>query len=113
MKKHVLILVFFIVLTSCAYHIKVQRYTETVYPASSNVEVMRTAPPQRGYMEIAQLETSSSDKEAIINLKKRAGELGADAIIILGEEYRGSVLVTNVSVPINMICVVAIKYTKK
>lgn len=63
--------------------VTVMRYNK-VYPPTSSVEVFRTARPERPYTEIAELEVRSH-KKAIESLVKKARELGADAIIVMGE----------------------------
>lgn len=95
------------------------RYSSENYGPSENVEVLRTKPSERPYEEIAelaiQLRPIDQDR-AILNLKEKAKLLGADAIIILGENSRGAVAMPmgsmTVAVPIRFLSAVAIRYKR-
>ncbi len=77
-------------MSGCAPAIRVMHFTDSTYSPTGRVEVFRTALPQRPYTEIAQLETSAHDEKAVSLLRAKAREIGADAIILIGEAYRGT-----------------------
>ena len=120
MKKVILILSI-IMFFGCALPIRVMSYSDNKYPATQNVDVFRTKPVDKKYIEIAELRTrvgALNRDKAIVNLRKKAMEIGADAIILLGEENQGMALLnTTSSMPIatNLtdMVVIAIVYTDK
>lgn len=80
-------------LTACASgssgpRVSFMRYTESVYPASQAVEVLRSKPVNREYVELGELSITSQEN-SVVFLKKKAQLLGADAIVILGEYSTG------------------------
>jgi hypothetical protein len=56
-----------------------------VTKTASEIEVYRTTKPDRAYIEIGEIKCSSSSESICLNkIKKKASELGAEAIIITG-----------------------------
>lgn len=119
--KTLFILTVVFALSSCATtpRIKVMRYSETTYSPTSAVEVLRTKPSERPYEEIAELsiQLRPVDEEmVIVHLKEKAKSLGADALLIIGENTRGAVAIPTgtiaVAVPIRFLNAVAIRYRK-
>ena len=103
-------------LTSCSLPIpvRVASYTDTQYNPTNTIDVIRTNSVSRDYIELAELRTRVgilSRDQAIINIKEKAKEIGADAIIILGKETQGAIITTNtLAVPIQDMVAIAIKY---
>ncbi len=83
------------------------------YPPTTRLDVYRNTPPNRPYVEIAQLETFDQ-WNALGRLADRAKALGADGIIILQGKYQGTDVSTSDSgqwvTPLYDVVVVAIKY---
>lgn len=113
MKKIVVALFIMSFLVGCSYQpqVQVMRYTTQVFTPTYNVEVLHNKPVSRDYIEIAQL-TTDLQEDSIIYLKEYARQLGADAIVVLGESTRGTVFIPalQASMPLRDIHVVAIKY---
>lgn len=110
------ILIFFMV--GCAPTtptVYVMRYTNEVYPPTANVEVLRTNPPDRQYVELGEIEINSKQDNAVQYLVQKAKEMGADAIILMGEKNRGAVAVPIgqmvYAAPVTRLWAIAIKYT--
>ena len=117
--KLVVVLFSAIVAAGCASTPTVlfMRYTEQTYPATQSVQVLRTKPIDRTYVELGELSfriKKSTEENAILFLKAKAREVGADAIVVLGERSAGTVAVPAgynvVLVPLRDLVAVAIKY---
>lgn len=79
----------------------------------ANIEVFQTAKPQKPYVEIAQISCGDTDdKYNLEQIKVKAREVGADAIIITGKVgnagYTSGNTITSESYGLSS---VAIKYT--
>ena len=101
MKKILLLTLLLIV--GCALPIRVTPYTTIQYEATQNVEVMRTKPPDREYIEIAELRTrvgAANRHLALPNMVEKAKQIGADAIILLGEQEQGKALIGGTTAPV-------------
>ncbi len=92
----------------CAYSIQTAMFRPP-YPPTSAVDVYRDKPPERPYVEIAQLGTYQG-ANALGRLVERAKELGADAVIILPRVYSGTTYSYQWVTPYFEIEVIAIKY---
>jgi hypothetical protein len=108
-----------IMLVACASTptVSFMRYTEQAYPATQSVEVLRTKPVDRAYVELGELSVrvkKSTEESAVLFLKEKAREVGADAIVVLGERSGGAVAVPAgynvVLVPLRDLVAIAIKY---
>ncbi len=108
-------------LAACApsSSVRFARYTEASYSPTADVEVLRTKPADRPYVELGELRLrvkKSNEDDAILSLKQKAREIGADAIVILGEQTRGAVMVPvgtiAVAAPIRILIAVAIHYNR-
>jgi len=76
-----------LVLVGCAATTSVVMLDQTKqYPPSSSVEIL-LRPPQRPYVEIAKLESTGNigepEPKVLEDARKRAQEIGADAIIVI------------------------------
>jgi hypothetical protein len=118
--KHLLILsTALLIFSACAPSARFGRYTETTYQPTAEVEVFRSKPPGRPYTELGEIRLrikKSNEDDAIFVLKEKAREIGADAVIILGEEYRGSAIVPvgnmAIAVPKKDLVGIAIRYQR-
>jgi|SRR5690554_2977710 len=107
-------------LISCSPSVNFMKYSEDNYPPTNSVEVLRSKPVEKEFIELGELSLQvkkgifSNQEEAVLKLKEKAKEIGADAIIILGEESEGSVIVPigqlYTSVDKRFIKAIAIKY---
>jgi len=96
----------------CSYGIETAMF-RAPYPPTASLDVYRDKPPDRPYVEIAQLGTFDQGN-ALGRLVERAKELGADAIILLPRRYTGTDYTyfdtTQWATPYYEIEVIAIKY---
>lgn len=106
-----------VILVACAPATRFARYTEAKYPPTTEVEVLRTKPADRAYVELGEIRLrlkNSNEDDAILILKEKAREVGADAIVILGEQSRGAAIVPvgnmAMAVPLRDLVAVAIRY---
>jgi hypothetical protein len=100
--------------------VRVTRYTAETFPPSTDVKVLRMPPPDRDYVELGEVSIrlrKLTEETAVSMLCTKAAELGADAIILLGERHKGSVLAPvgdmYVAVPIRELSAVAIRYKER
>ena len=119
MRKLLFLLIVSTALISCATqpHVKTMRYTTDSFEPTNKVEVIQTKPVGRDYVEIGEVSIRlkrSTEENAVAYLVEKAKDLGADAIIIIGERSRGAVAIPAgnmaVAVPIKELYAVAIKY---
>jgi hypothetical protein len=117
--RSLLIAVASVLLLSACVSARYMRYTEETFPPTTEVEVLRTKPADRAYLELGEISlrlNKSTADNAILILKEKAREIGADAIVILGERYRGSVAAPvgymAVAVPVHDLVAVAIRYKR-
>lgn len=112
MKKSLPLLFFLTIFISCS-SVDYLRYTDQTFEPTKEVEIFQTKPPEKDYIELGILSVEAGD-DAIIDLKNKAREIGANAIIILGEKNKGTVAVPigNMAygVPVNELEAVAIRY---
>ncbi len=100
-----------ILCAGCATPISVIPYTDARYEPTDAVAVLRTAPPQGGYIEIAQIEASARDGRAVLHMRRKARELGAHALIILGETFRCTVYSEYSTIAVKKLIAIAVRYT--
>ena len=115
-------IIFLILLLSACHSVSFISYQDESYPASSSVEVFRSKPVDKEYIELGELSLRvkkglfGNQEEVVLKLKEKAKEIGADAIIILGEETEGNVIVPigdlYTSVDKRYIKAIAIKYKR-
>jgi len=118
MKTIISVIIFSSILFSgCSPSVNFMKYIEDTYPPTNSVEVLRKKPVEKEYIELGELTLKikkSNQEEAVLQLKEKAKEIGADAIIILGEESEGSVIIPignlYASVDRKSIRAIAIKY---
>ena len=120
MQRLVVLATILVLLVACAPDApaaRFTRYTETTYPSTREVEVLRTKPADRPYVELGEIRLRlqrSNENDGILFLKEKAREVGADAIVILGEESRGTIMLPAgnmvVAVPLRDLVSVAIRY---
>lgn len=114
---YILILAIGLFLIGCATKVEVMRYTMETFPPSHHVEVLRSKAINKDYIEIGEVSVrlkKSTKENAVALLAEKAKELGADAIIIIGERSRGAVAMPvgtmAVAVPLRELYAIAIKY---
>lgn len=76
--------------------VKFTKYISEPYPATHTVDVLHVKPISRDCVELGQLSIRlkrSTEENAVLCLKEKAKEIGADAIVILGETSGGSIAV--------------------
>lgn len=91
--KHLFIYILIIFQISCGPSVNFMKYTEKKYNPTTSVDVIRKKTIDRKFTELGELSVRitkdlifNNEGEAVIQLKEKAKEIGADAIIILGEE---------------------------
>jgi len=121
MKAIILIIIFSTIFFSgCSPSVNFMKYSEDNYQPTNSVEVLRNKPIEKEFVELGELSLQikkgifSNKEEAVLKLKEKAKEIGADAIIILGEDSEGSVIVPigdlYISVDKRYLKAIAIKY---
>ncbi len=83
-----LVLVLAALAGGCAYGVNTALFRGP-YPPTASLDVYREKPPDRPYVEIAQIGTFDQGN-ALGRVVERAKELGADAIILLPRRYAGT-----------------------
>ena len=93
------------------------KYTSEVFPPTKNIEVLHIKPVTRDYIEIGEVSIrlkKSTQENAVVLLSEKAKELGADALVIIGERSKGAVAMpigsSVVAVPLRELYGIAIKY---
>jgi len=95
MKKLIFTLGVILLFVACMPYPQVMRYTNLEFMPTSSVEVLRTRPADREYIEIAEVSlrlTYDNRNNAALILSEVARNLGADALILLGEKDSGAVI---------------------
>ena len=116
-----LLLIIIAISVGCASsNVNVMRYTNNVYTRTSpeHVKVFRTLNNDRPYIELAEVSSrikSSSQETVIADLREKAAELGADALVLVGERSLGSNILNigngvSIAKARREICAIAIKY---
>ncbi len=95
-------------LGGCSYGINAAMFRAPFAPTGA-VDVYRDKPPDRPYVEIAQLATYDQGN-ALGRLVERAKELGADGVVLLPRRYAGTTYTYDWVTPYYEVEVVAIKY---
>lgn len=113
LKKILALLIIIVSFTSCATP-NIIMYHKPYPPKSinDNIDIFHTSIPNREYVEIAQITCNDTDENwNISQIKIKAKELGADALIIVGKSdvYTDYIGYCAVSTPIG-IKAIAIKY---
>lgn len=96
----------------CA-HLRFMPYTATVYEPTKNVDVLRTRPPDREYVEIGEVSVSlniATRNKAVLMLAEKARQAGADALVLLGEKDSGAVILEGQVVITEKLVGIAIRY---
>ena len=117
MKKLIIVLFFASFVCGCETTANVMRYTTDIYPATDYVEVLHTKPADRDYIELGEVSIRLNDEtehNAVALLVDKSKELGANAIILMGERSRGAVAIPigrmAVARPLRELYGVAIRY---
>ena len=117
MKQFPIIAALFLQLTACAPQTRFMRYTSSDYPPTTNVEVLKIKPPNKHFKELGLLSVrldKRTEENAVLYLVERAREIGADAIVILGEVSAGAVAMPvgtlAIAVPLRDLQALAIRY---
>jgi hypothetical protein len=76
------------------------KYNSNIYPPTDSIEVLRNKPVEREFIELGELSIEikkgilfGNEEDAVLDLIGKAKEIGADAIIILGESSDGETTV--------------------
>ncbi len=118
MGKFIISIIVSAMLIGCAGPmVKVMRYSGDDYSPTTEVQIFRTAPVDRKYIEIAELSLrvkKSNQETAVFQLREKAKSIGADALILMGERSAGAIAMPMgqgaVAVPLREIYAIAIKY---
>ncbi len=93
------------------------RYSADILEPTDRIEVFHTKPTDRDYVELAELSIrldKSTEETAVLYLNDKAKELGADAIIMMGERTTGAFAMPlgnmAIAVPTKELYAIAIKY---
>jgi hypothetical protein len=89
-------------------------YTEVAYAPSDTVAVLHAMPSDRAYLELGEISIpvrSWNRGTYVMELRNRAREIGANAIVILGDRSTGAILTRGTTIPLREVVAVAIRYT--
>ena len=105
-----------VVLAAACVPVNLTPYRELTFPPTTEVEVLQTEPSQP-YEVLGEMWMPSGEKDAVLKMRKKAMEIGADAIILLGERNAGTVAIPLqgvglVAVPLNRTYAMAIRYER-
>lgn len=98
-QKFILIIFMLVLVAGCARTVKYMKYTTDKYSPTTSIEVLRVKPITKNFIELGELKlriSKRNEETAVLSLKEKAKSIGADAIIILGENSGGAV-----AMPIN------------
>ena len=90
------IILVLVLLVGCTSTVKYMTYTDQKYPPSTIVEVLRIKPISREFIELGELKlriNKWNEETAVLSLKEKARNIGADAIVILEVSLGGAVAV--------------------
>ncbi|MBN2267309.1 MAG: hypothetical protein JW725_03130 [Candidatus Babeliaceae bacterium] len=120
MNKLIGLSIFIVFLVGCTVtqpQPKVMRYATEIFQPTNRIEIIHTKPVNRDYIEIGEVSIQlkkSTEENAEALLAEKAKELGANALIIIGERSKGAVVVPignmAVAVPLRELYGIAIKY---
>ena len=104
-----------LVLAAC-YTVNLTPHRELDFPPSIDVEVLQDE-PTRAYIVLGEMWVPANDNGGVLRMRRKAMEIGAHAIILLGERNAGAVAlplpgVGVVAVPVNRTYAVAIRYER-
>lgn len=118
--QHIIFVLLATSLVSCAPNVTFRAYTNQVFSRTYAVDVYRTAQVPRAYLELGELCVDDrgignfQGSNSISLLLEKAGEVGAHAIILIGQQTTGAVGIpagSNILVsPTTRTCAVAIRY---
>ena len=98
--------------------VNITPYRELNLPPTADVEVLRTE-PAREYELLAEMWMPSNDKNGVLKMRKKAMEIGADALLLVGERTAGAIAIPlqgvpggALAAPINRTYAVAIRYKR-
>lgn len=107
-------------LTACTPLVHVSSLSSKTFPPTNEVEILATQVPSRRYVEIAELEVVNeySRESQFEALKKKAKEVGANAVILVAEANKGAIAVDSwgayggsaMVIPVRRIRGIAIRY---
>ena len=80
------------VLAGCQAAVNLTPYRELTFPPSTEVEVLQGEPSQP-YEALGEMWVDARDPEGVLKMRQKAMEIGADAIILLGDRSAGVVAV--------------------
>jgi len=87
-KNYVFGLLALLSVSACMQSDEFIKYSETVYKPTTSIELLRSKPFNRDYITIGELKfriTHQSKNAPLKEIKAKAKKIGADAIIILGQ----------------------------
>lgn len=126
MKTNISITIFLtaILFLGCSPSVNFMRYVDESYPQTQSVEVLRNKPVEKEFIELGELSIQikkgilfGNEEDAVLDLIGKAKEIGADAIIIIGEGSEGNVIVPigdgYTTVDKRYLKAIAIKYQSK
>ena len=114
--KKIIVILLLAFLISCSSSVIFQSFDQAVYPPTQKVDIYTTEKPERDYTEIGRIvvkEGISGSQDMMTVAMKKAGEIGADGLILLSEDKdTGYVVTGNMILPgsFEKLIFVAIKY---
>ncbi len=104
-------------LVACA-SVNLTPYQELDFPPTTQVAVLRSA-PTRPYTVLGEMWVPANDSDGVLDMREKAMEIGADAIVLLGDRTVGAIAIPlqglpggAIAAPINRTYAVAIRYER-
>ena len=106
-----------LVLAACTT-VNLTPYRPLDFPPSMDVEVLQTE-PTRPYEVLGEMWVPANANDGVLKMREKAMEIGADAIVLLGDRNAGAVAIPlqgapggAIAVPINRTYALAIRYER-
>lgn len=80
-----------LIFSACGRSVSFMKYNSNTYSPTDSVDVFRNNPIDKEYIELGELSIGlkSKDEDAVLLLVNKAKQIGADAIILIGETSEG------------------------
>ena len=105
-----------VVLAAACIPVNLTPYRELTFPPTTEVEVLQ-AEPSQPYEVLGEMWMPANDTKGVLKMRQKAMEIGAHAIILLGDRNAGAVAIPLqgvgvVAVPVNRTYALAIRYER-
>ena len=105
-----------VVVVAACTTVNLTPYRDLTFPPSTAVEVLQEEPSQP-YEVLGEMWVPANAADGVLKMRQKAMEIGADAIILLGDRNAGAIAIPLagvgvVAVPVNRTYATAIRYKR-